>query len=376
MTREDGFVTIDFRPVILAGGSGTRFWPRSRRARAKQVLALDGDRSMLQQTVERLSPIAGPEQVWIITNELLAAEIEAQLPGVPRGQIVEEPVARNTAPACGLAAFLVEKTNPDAVIGVFPSDHVIGDEPRFLKVIERGVQLAASGDVMVVLGIEPTRAETGYGYIETGDDAPGESLHVRRFTEKPSRNRAEEFVAAGNYFWNSGMFLWSARTLANAVREHLPETAPLLEEIAAAFGTDRFADVFEELYPQCENISVDYAILEPRSAKGEHLSRLYCLPAEFGWNDLGSWESLYEYQVETRLRGDEEGNVAEVAGVMTLDAGNNYIYSPKKFVALVGVQDLVIVETEDALLIAHRKHSQDVGKIVKELAASGQTELI
>lgn len=367
---------IDFRPVILAGGSGTRFWPRSRRARAKQVLALDGDRSMLQQTVERLSPIAGHSQVWVITNELLAAEIQAQLPGVPRGQIVEEPVARNTAPACGLAAFLVEKSNPDAVIGVFPSDHVIGDEPRFLKIIERGVELAASGDVMVVLGIEPTRAETGYGYIETGDDGPHESLHVRRFTEKPNRTRAEEFVAAGNYFWNSGMFLWSARTLANAVREHLPETAPLLEEIAAAFGTDRFNEVFAELYPQCENISVDYAILEPRSAKGEHYSRLYCLPAEFGWNDLGSWESLYEYQVETRLRGDEEGNVTETRGVMTLDAGNNYIYSPKKFVALVGVQDLVIVETEDALLVTHRKNSQDVGKIVKELAATGQTELL
>jgi mannose-1-phosphate guanylyltransferase len=370
---------IDFRPVILAGGSGTRFWPRSRRARAKQVLALDGDRSMLQQTVERLHPIAGSNQVWVITNELLAAEIEAQLPGVPRGQIVEEPVARNTAPACGLAAFLVEKSNPDAVIGVFPSDHVIGDEPRFLKVIERGVQLAASGDVMVVLGIEPTRAETGYGYIETGDEGPPDlcdgALHVRRFTEKPSRNRAEEFVAAGNYFWNSGMFLWSARTLAKAVREHLPETAPLLEEIAASFGTGRFHAVFEELYPRCENISVDYAILEPRSAKGEHHSRLYCLPAEFGWNDLGSWESLYEYQVATRLRGDEEGNVTECDGVMTLDSGDNYVFSPKKFVALVGVQNLVIVETEDALLIADRKHSQDVGKIVKELAGSGRTEL-
>jgi mannose-1-phosphate guanylyltransferase len=367
---------IDFRPVILAGGSGTRFWPRSRRARAKQVLALDGDRSMLQQTVERLHPIAASGQIWVITNELLAAEIEAQLPGVPRGQIVEEPAARNTAPACGLAAFLVEKSNPDAVIGVFPSDHVIGDEPRFLKMIERGINLAASGDVMVVLGIEPTRAETGYGYIETGDDGPGESLHVRRFTEKPSRNRAEEFVAAGNYFWNSGMFLWSARTLANAVREHLPETAPLLEEIAAAFGTDRFDEVFAELYPRCENISVDYAILEPRSAKGEHYSRLYCLPAEFGWNDLGSWESLYEYQVDTRLRGDEEGNVAETSGLMTLDSGDNYVFSPRKFVALVGVRDLVIVETEDALLITSRKQSQDVGKIVKELAASGQIELI
>jgi len=373
-------VTIDFRPVILAGGSGTRFWPRSRRARAKQVLALDGDRSMLQQTVERLHPLAGSHQVWVITNELLADEIQAQLSGVPRGQIVEEPVARNTAPACGLAAFLVEKSNPDAVIGVFPSDHVIGDEPRFLKMIERGVQLAASGDVMVVLGIEPTRAETGYGYIETGDAAPGDfsgdALHVRRFTEKPSRNRAEEFVAAGNYFWNSGMFLWSARTLANAVREHLPETAPLLEEIAAAFGTDRFDEVFAELYPQCENISVDYAVLEPRSAKGEHFSRLYCLPAEFGWNDLGSWESLYDYQLETRSRGDEDGNVTETTGVMAIDSDDNYVYSPKKFVALVGVSDLVIVETDDAILIAHRNHSQDVGKIVKELPGLGRTDLI
>jgi mannose-1-phosphate guanylyltransferase len=373
---KDAIVKIDFCPVILAGGSGTRFWPRSRRARAKQVLALDGDRSMLQQTVERLRPIAGSSQVWVITNELLAGEIQAQLDGVPPGQIVEEPVARNTAPACGLAAFLVERTDPDAVIGVFPSDHVIGDEPRFLKIIERGVQLAAAGDNMVVLGIEPTRAETGYGYIETGADGPLDSLHVRRFTEKPSRNRAEEFVAAGNYYWNSGMFLWSARTLAKAVREHLPETAPLLEEIAAAFGTDRFNAVFEELYPQCENISVDYAILEPRSAKGENSSRLYCLPAEFGWNDLGSWESLYEYQVETRLRGDENGNVSEVSGLQTIDSDNNYVYSPKKFVALVGVQDLVIVETEDALLITHRNHSQDVGRIVKDLAASGRTDLI
>jgi len=368
--------TIDFRPVILAGGSGTRFWPRSRRAHAKQVLALDGDRSMLQQTVERLAPMAGPGNFWVITNELLAGEIQSQLEGVPSAQIVEEPVARNTAPACGLAAFLVEKSNPDAIIGVFPSDHVIGDEPRFLKMIERGIALAASGDVMVVLGIEPTRAETGYGYIETGDDAPGEALHVRRFTEKPNSHRAESFLAAGNYYWNSGMFLWSARTLANAFREHIPETAPLLEEIAAAYGTDRFDEVFAELYPQCENISVDYAILEPRSAKGEHLSNLFCLPAEFGWNDLGSWASLYEYQLETRLRGDEDGNVCETAGTITLEAADNYIYSPRKFVAVIGVQDLVIVETDDALLITHRKHSQDVGKIVKELAGSGRVELI
>jgi mannose-1-phosphate guanylyltransferase len=368
---------MDFRPVILAGGSGTRFWPRSRRAHAKQVLALDGERSMIQQTVERLKPLATPEQIWVITNEYLAHEIADQLKGVPSGQIIQEPVARNTAPACGLAAVLIERQNPGAVLGIFPSDHVIADEPRFLKALQKGIAVAAAGDNMVVLGIEPTRAETGYGYIETGDLTRDDAaLHVRRFIEKPNQNRAEEFVAAGNYYWNSGMFLWSARTLANAVREHLPETAPLLEAIAAAYGTPQFDEVFHDVYPKCENISVDYAVLEPRSAKGEHLSHLYCIPAEFSWNDLGSWASLYEYQLETRLRGDAEGNVTDSNGHMALDAGNNYVFSPRKFVALVGVENLVIVDTEDALLIAHRDHSQDVGKIVKELAITGKTELI
>ena len=368
---------IDFRPVILAGGSGTRFWPRSRRAHAKQVLVLDGERSMIQQTMERLHPLAGLDKSWVITNEYLADEIGGQLRGLPTSHIVQEPAARNTAPACGLAAFLIERQNPDAIIGVFPSDHVIGDEPRFLKTLQKAIELASKGDNMVVIGIEPTRAETGYGYIETGEYTRDESaLHVRRFTEKPNHRKAEEFVAAGNYYWNAGMFVWSARTLANAVREHLPETAPLLESIAAAYGTPQFTEVFAALYPKCENISVDYAILEPRSAKGEHLSHLYCLPAEFSWNDLGSWASLYEYQLEERMHGDADGNVAESDGFLPHDAANNYVYSPKKFVALVGVEDLVVVETEDALLVAHRDKSQDVGKIVKELGGSGRTKLI
>ena len=205
--------SIDFRPVILAGGSGTRFWPRSRRARAKQVLALDGERSMIQQTIERLKPLTSLDNTWIITNKYLSREIADQLPGLPAAQLVQEPAARNTAPACGLAAFLIEKQNPDAILGVFPSDHVIGDEPRFLRTLQKAVALAAAGENIVVLGIEPERPETGYGYIETGDLIPdGSALHVRRFTEKPNQHKAEEFVAKGNYFWNSGMFLWSART--------------------------------------------------------------------------------------------------------------------------------------------------------------------
>jgi mannose-1-phosphate guanylyltransferase len=332
---------------------------------------------MIQQTVERLTPLASLGNIWVITNEYLAQEISGQLAGVPQAQIVQEPVARNTAPACGLAAFLIERQNPNAVLGIFPSDHVIGNEPRFLKALQKGIAVAAAGENIVVLGIEPTRPETGYGYIETGEIAgTHDAHHVRRFTEKPNQMKAAEFVAAGNYYWNSGMFLWSARTLANAIREHLPETAPLLETIAAAWGTPQFAEVFHAVYPKCENISVDYAVLEPRSAKGEHSSNLYCIPAEFAWNDLGSWASLYEYQAENRLRGDGDGNVAETEGHLAIDASNNYAYSPNKFVALVGVENLIVVETEDALLVVHRDHSQDVGKIVKELGQAGRTELI
>jgi mannose-1-phosphate guanylyltransferase len=261
------------------------------------------------------------------------------------------------------------------VLGVFPADHVIGDQAEFERIIRSAMKLAAAGENMVVLGIEPTRPETGYGYIETGAAYEEGVLRVRRFTEKPNAEKAEEFVAAGNYYWNSGMFVWSATTLANAVREYMPDTAPLLEEIVAAWGTPGFAKAFEELYPKCENISVDYAILEPRSAKGEKHSNLYCLPARFGWSDLGSWAALHEYQMEQK-QADESGNVTEASGTLAVNARNNYVHSPKRFVALVGVRNLVVVETEDALLITDLHHSQDVGKVVKELSARGKDELI
>ena len=367
--------TPDFRPVILAGGSGTRFWPRSRKARAKQVLALDGERTMIQRTLDRLLPLSPPESAWVITNDLLSSAISIQLDEVPAEQVLCEPAARNTAPAAGLAAFLLEKTSPDAVLGIFPADHVIGDEPQFLETLRRGIALAAAGENIVVLGVLPTRAETGYGYIETGESLEPGVQRVRRFTEKPNQEKAEEFVAAGNYYWNSGIFLWSARTLANAMREHLPETSPVLEKIAAAYGTDKFGTTFAELYPQCENISVDYAVLEPRSAKGEHRSNLFCLPANFGWNDLGSWAALYEHQLAQQPDAPA-ANIVEAADALTIDSHGNYAYSPEKFVALVGVKDLVVVDTGDALLITSRSHSQDVGKIVKQLVAQGKTGLV
>ena len=355
----------NFYPVILAGGRGTRFWPLSRKKRAKQLLALDGNQTMIQQTVARLLPLAAPKKFWIITNEDLRLAVAKQLPKLPKSQVLAEPVGRNTAPAIGLAAFLLLRENPDAVIGMFPSDHVIADEKRYRETLERAIEVAAAGPNIVVLGVRPNRAETGYGYIEAGALFQGEALHVRRFTEKPNAERAAEFVAAGNFFWNSGMFLWSARTLADALREHLPKTAPLLEEIASAFGTAKFAATFRRLYPKCENISVDYAVLEPRSAKGEQESNIFCLPADFGWNDLGSWTALHEHH--NAKSTPSEGNLIAGAGNFVLNARGNYIHAPGKFVAAVGVTDLVVVETPDALLITTLQHAQDVGKIVKYL---------
>jgi mannose-1-phosphate guanylyltransferase len=353
----------NFYPVILAGGRGTRFWPLSRKRRAKQMLALDGRRTMIQQTVERLRLLAPERCFWVISNQDLRDEIARQVAKLDRRQIIAEPTARNTAPAIGLAAFILLRRDPDAVIGMFPSDHVIANPAKFQKNINAAIRLAAKEGCIVVLGMRPTRPETGYGYIEAGEQLPGGIRRVRRFTEKPNLARAEEFVAAGNYFWNSGMFVWSARTLTDALHEHLSETAPYLEGIAATYGTKKFESTFRRLYPKCENISVDYAVLEPRSAKGEHASNLYCIPAAFTWNDLGSWAALYEH----RTRGGENVNVIQAEKSFALNADGNYIHAPGKFVAAVGVKDLVIVETDDALLVTTREHAQDVGKVVQYL---------
>jgi mannose-1-phosphate guanylyltransferase len=355
----------NFYPIILAGGRGTRFWPLSRKKRAKQLLALDGKQTMIQQAVARLLPLASPKKFWIITNEDLREAITKQLPKLPKAQVLAEPAGRNTAPAIGLAAFLLLRENPEAVLGLFPSDHVIGDEKRYRETLQRGIEIAAAGANIVVLGIRPNRAETGYGYVEVGSASQGEPLRVRRFTEKPDAKKAAEFVSAGNYFWNSGMFLWSARTLADALHEHLPKTASLLEEIAAAFGTRKFAATFRRLYPKCENISVDYALLEPRSAKGEQAGNIFCLPADFGWNDLGSWTALHEHH--NAKSTPPEGNLVAASGFFLINAQGNYIHAPGKFVAAVGVSDLVVVETPDALLITTRHNAQDVGKVVKYL---------
>ena len=371
--------SISFAPIILAGGSGTRFWPRSRKARAKQVLALDGDTTMIQQTLERLKLVSAAQDVWVLTNGLLSATIAQQLPELKAEHILSEPAARNTAPACALAAFLLEKTAPETVLGIFPSDSVVENQKRFAEVLKKGIALAAAGETIVVLGVPPTRPETGYGYIELGETLETGHVPVRavkRFTEKPDLKTAKDFLKTGNYAWNSGVFLWSARTLANAIRTHAPGMVAPLTKIAAAHGTAEFERVFEAEYAKCESISVDYAVLESVSGKGP--ARIVCIPADFAWTDLGSWAALHEHKLETGAGAlvDAAKNVVEAAVSVAIDAKGNYVFAPGKAVALVGVENLVVVETDDAVLVTTIENSQRVGEIVKELAARGRKDLI
>lgn len=359
-----------YHALILAGGRGTRFWPRSRRARAKQVLRFFGERSLIQQTVDRLAAVVPPERIWILTNEHLRAEIVQQLPGVPKKQIIAEPAARNTAPAIGLAAQLIGQRDPKAVMGVFPADHVITNPRGFVKLLKPAFSAAAKGKI-AVLGIEPRWAETGYGYIEfpegfkAGALAP---LPVASFREKPDAKTAAKFLKAGRFCWNAGMFFWRVSVVLEALREHKPQMATLLASLPALEQAS-FRKKLAETFPKCENISIDYALIEP-AARQE--GRVVGLAAgDIGWNDVGSWNAVYEL-----LARDPDGNAGR-GEMVTVGAGGNYFdVEGKKIVALVGVKDLVIVDTPDALLIANRHEAQRVGDLVKLLEAKKREDLL
>jgi mannose-1-phosphate guanylyltransferase len=351
--------------LILAGGRGTRFWPRSRRTRAKQVLRFLGDRSLIQQTVDRLSPVIPPDRLWVLTNEHLRTEIVRQLPEIPKSQILAEPVQRNTAPAIGLAAHILHSIDPDAVMGVFPSDHMISKPARYLRFVRGAFKSAAEGKIMV-LGIQPRWPETGYGYIEFPKGARAGSfdpLAVRKFREKPDLPTAKRYVKSGNLYWNAGMFFWKASVLLDALREFLPRTATVLASLPA-FSNRRFALRLNEAFPHCENISIDYAVLEKaRDVEGFATD-------DFGWNDLGSWNALYEL-----LPRDASANVIRGEALAHASSGN-YVDAEGKLVALVGVKDLVIVDTPDALLIADRSRAQEVGDLVKQLEKQRRQDLL
>lgn len=350
--------------LILAGGRGTRFWPLSRKSRAKQVLNIAGERTMIQATVDRLKPLLPPERIWILTNSLLRDEIIRQLPEVPKNQILAEPEQRNTAPAIGLAAHILHSLDPDAVMGVFPADHVIDRPKRFLKVVKAAFA-AAEKDKIAVLGIAPRWPETGYGYIELPKGTePGEGpVSVKSFREKPDAKQAKKYVAKGNFYWNAGMFFWRASTVLANLRTHLPKTATLLSSLPA-FKDKTFAAKLKQVFPLCENISIDYAVLE----RSKEVVGFAC--EEIGWNDVGSWNAVYDL-----LPQDTDKNVTRSA-LASLNSTGNYIDAGKKLVALLDVDDLIIVDTPDALLIANRHQAQKVGEIVKLLEKQNKQELL
>ncbi len=351
--------------LILAGGRGTRFWPRSRKRSAKQVLNVVGRRSLLQDTVERLRPVVPPERIWVLTNDHLRETIVQQLPDVPSCQILAEPAQRNTAPAIGLAAHILESIDPDAVMGVFPADHVIGKQPAYRAILNAAYKGAAANHLMVV-GVQPRWPETGYGYIEfpTGTEAgTRKPAAVRRFHEKPKLPKARRYLAEGNYFWNSGMFFWRVDRYLDELRRHLPKTATILAALPR-FGSPDFDSRLRHTFPRCENISVDYAVME--KAKN-----VYGIPAgDFGWNDVGSWNAVYEL-----LSRDERGNAVTPESLL-LDSHNNFVDARGKMVALLGVKNLIVVDTPDALLVASRDRAQQVGEVVKELERLNREDLL
>jgi mannose-1-phosphate guanylyltransferase len=354
--------------LILAGGRGTRFWPLSRKSRAKQVLPASifgagGERSLIQQTVDRLKPILPAERIWILTSSTLRDEIVRQLPEVPSRQILAEPAQRNTAPAIGLAAQILHRLDPGAVMGVFPSDHMILRPSRYLRYARAAFQAGASGK-LATLGVEPRWPETGYGYLEFPKDVVRGSLNpfpVVRFREKPKPRMAARFLEAGHYAWNAGMFFWRTGVFLEELRTYLPNTAALLDGLPA-FTDKAFAAAMEHAFPQCEDIAVDKAVMEKsKNVVGFAMD-------DIGWSDVGSWNAVQEL-----LPKDGAGNSA--ADAVFSESMDNYVHSPR-MVAMLGVKDLIVIDSHDALLICHRKKAQKVGELVKMLEKEQRHELL
>lgn len=367
---------IDSQPacaVLLAGGRGTRFWPRSRMKTPKQLLNIVGSETMLRATLARLAPLFKARDAWIVTNKEQAQAVRREVPEISPSHVLAEPAGVNTAAAIGLAAIHLVHEHGDALMAVLPSDSYIADAEPYRLLVRAALDLAREPGNMVVLGIPPTRPETGYGYIERGavvSNPRGVAAYaVKRFTEKPSLPDARRYIDSGYYLWNAGMFFWRASTFLENLQRFLPATHDALQELGKFIGTRRYTSTLHRVYPRLQSISVDYAVMEPVTREAGK-SQVFVIPASVGWSDIGSWAAVYEL-----LAASPGANVSAGAS-FALDAEGNYFWSKKKFIAAIGVRDLVLVETEDALLLCSRDRSQDVGKIVKWLEENRLKRLV
>ncbi len=352
--------------VIMAGGSGTRFWPLSREKTPKQLLKIGGPDTLIQQTVERILPLIARENIFIVTNQNLADDVGTQLTskfnGTWDGNFILEPEAKNTAPALGLAALHIERIDPESITVVLSADHSIRDADKFLKLLQIASN-AAQQDYLVTLGIRPTRPETGYGYIKAGkkiktaqgiEQGAEEIDEVEAFVEKPNLETAKEYVSNGKYYWNSGIFIWKTKTLLSEMKKHMPSLHEGLMEIKKNINTDRENDVIRDVFQKLDSVSIDYGIME----KTDHAA---IIPADIGWSDVGSWTALDDVSDK-----DAEGNII-VGNVIDFDSKNSIIYAEKRLVATIGLRNMVVVDTPDATLVCAKEKSQDVKKIVEEL---------
>lgn len=354
--------------AIIAGGSGTRLWPKSRQNRPKQFQSLYSDNTMLQDAISRLEPLIPRENIFIIANQSHESIIMEQLPWLKPGNFVGEPVGKDTAPAVGVISTLIHNNDPDAIILVSPADHVILKEKAFRRYLEVAEQIASEGPNVVTIGIKPTAPETGYGYIQMSENhrhVDDVDVHeVISFKEKPDAKTAEDYIASWHYVWNSGMFIWSAKTVLDMFRDHAPDIYKLLMRYDSAIGKPEESKVFEQVYESFPRISVDYAILE-------HAKSIFVIPASIGWSDLGSWASLHEVK-----EPDEDGNVV-VGEHIGLDTHNCLIHSePGKLITTIGIDNLIIVDAGDALLILPQGRSQDIKTLLEEMKKEGKARYL
>lgn len=348
--------------LIMAGGRGERFWPRSRKSLPKQFLSLTNDeRSMIQLTVDRILPLVDMEDIYIATNKDYKGLVKEQLPGIPDENILCEPIGRNTAPCIGLGAVHILNKYEDSVMMVLPSDSLIKDNERYRELIKEAFDIASEGDNLVTMGIRPNYPETGYGYIKYIAQEPrGLSYRVDKFVEKPSLEVAREYLATGQYLWNAGMFVWKVSTIIHQFESFLPDMLKGLYSIRDAIGTADEDKVLKEIFPTLESVSIDYGVMEKAGS-------IYTIPGDFGWDDVGSWLAV------ERIKNTDDSNNVIDGNVITIGVKDCIIEAQDKLIAAVGLKDIVVVDTKDATLICDKAATADIKKVLENLRESGKS---
>ncbi len=342
--------------LIMAGGAGKRFWPKSRERHPKQLLKMLGDQTMIQNTIDRLRPLVPDEKIFVVATESQKDELKRQLPILLKKNILIEPKGKNTAACIGLAALFMERIDPEAVMAVFPADHLIASPEAFIKTLKVGAKVAAENESIVTLGIQPTYPATGYGYIQFNEELGKKDgvalLKVKTFAEKPNLATAESFVSSGDFLWNSGIFIWKVKTILHEIEEYLPHLYDGLMEIREALGTTQQDETIHRVYCQIKSISIDYGVME-------HAKNVIVLKGKFDWQDLGSWNEVYKY-----FSKDENENVL-IGDHLIKDSRGSYIDAPNKCVAMIGMDNMIVVDTDDAILICPRERAQEVQELVE-----------